>query len=68
VSLSEIKAAVEAGKTVHWASPAYRVIRDSIGQWLIKCSFNGHCWGLTWCDGVTVNGKPDEFWIEEEKR
>ena len=63
MNLDEIKAAVLAGKTVHWATPVYTVICDSIGQWLIKCSFNGHCWGLTWRDGVTVNGKPEEFFV-----
>lgn len=63
MTLDEIKAAVESGKTVHWASTAYRVIKDSIGQWLIICDHNRSCIGLTWMDGVTVNGRPDEFFI-----
>ena len=66
MNLDEIKAAVLAGKTVHWASEAYRVIRDSVGQWLIVCDMNGDCTGLTWRDGVTVNGKPDEFFVAGE--
>lgn len=64
VKLSEIKAAVEAGKTVHWQSPAYSVIKDSLGQWLIRCSINDYCIGLTWRDGVTLNGEPEHFYTE----
>jgi hypothetical protein len=63
MNLDEIKAAVLAGETVHWASEAYRVIRDSVGQWLIVCDMNGDCTGLTWRDGVTVNGKPEQFFV-----
>lgn len=66
MNLDEIKAAVLAGKTVHWASEAYRVIRDSVGQWLIVCDMNGDCTGLTWRDGVTVNGKPEQFFVAGE--
>lgn len=65
MSLEEIKAAVEAGKTVHWASRIYRVVKDSLGQWLILCDMNSYCIGLTWRDGVTMNGKPEEFFIDE---
>lgn len=62
MNLDEIKAAVDAGQTVHWANRSYRVVKDSIGQWLIKCD-NGYCIGLTWRDGVTVNGKPEDFFV-----
>ena len=57
----EIQAAVLAGKTVHWKTPAYQVVCDSVGQWLIVCRSTKGCWGLTWADGVTMNGKPEEF-------
>ena len=63
MNLEEIKAAVEAGKTVHWSNTLYVVIKDSIGQWLIKCTDNDHCVGLTHRDGVTMNGKPEEFFL-----
>lgn len=63
MSLTEIKAAIEAGKTVHWANEGYLVIKDKIGQFLIKFSSNGSCIGLTHRDGVTLNGKPEEFFI-----
>lgn len=49
MTLAEIKAAVNG--------------RDTLGQWLIICDSNESCIGLTWQDGVTVNGKPDEFFI-----
>tara|TARA_R110000824_G_scaffold174477_1_gene352649 strand:- start:274 stop:495 length:222 start_codon:yes stop_codon:yes gene_type:complete len=65
MNLEQIKATVESGKTVHWASKAYRVIKDSIGQWLIRCDINGHCIGLTWKDGVTMNGKQEQFFVGE---
>ena len=64
MNLDEIKSAVEAGRTVHWASRMYVVVKDHIGQWLIRCTSNGNCIGLTWCDGVTLNGRPDEFFCE----
>lgn len=63
MNLDEIKAAVDAGQTVHWANTGYTVLRDSIGQWLIKYTPNGHCIGLTHQDGVTLNGRPEQFFI-----
>ena len=65
MTLEEIKQAIEDGKKVYWASEAYDVIKDSIGQYLISCNINGHCIGLTWRDGVTLNGKEEEFFIGE---
>lgn len=63
MTLDEIKQAVEAGKTVHWATRSYRVVKDSVGQWLIVCDLNNYAIGLTWRDGVTVNGKPEDFFL-----
>jgi len=62
MTLIEIKAAVEAGKKVFWSNRSYEVLKDSVGQWLIRCS-NGSCIGLTHRDGVTMNGEPEEFFI-----
>ena len=62
---SEIKQAVDEGKTVHWSSEAYVVIKDSKGQYLIKCIPNNHCIGLTWADGKTLNGKEEDFYEAE---
>ena len=66
MTLEEIKAAVLAGKTVHWANRGYVVTCDKLGQWFIKCTSNNHHIGLTWTDGVTMNGKPEEFFIQQE--
>ena len=63
MTLDQIKAAVEAGKTVYVGTTAYEVIKDKIGQWLIVCTFSDYCIGLTWRDGVTMNDKPDRFFL-----
>ena len=63
MNLQEIKTSVESGLVVHWASPLYRVIKDNVGQWLIICDSNDHCIGLTWRDGVTMNGEENQFFV-----
>jgi hypothetical protein len=64
MTLSEIKNAVDAGLTVHWSNGLYRVLKDKVGQYLILCDQNDYCIGLTWKDGVTLNGKESDFYIE----
>ena len=66
MNLEEIKAAVEAGHTVHWATESYRVVKDNIGQWLIHCTINDSYIGLTHADGVTLNGREDQFFKESQ--
>lgn len=61
MTLEEIKAAVDAGKTVHWANQGYEVIRGESGEYLIRCRHNGHCTGLAWSGGL--NGKPEDFYV-----
>lgn len=61
MTLQEIKDAIAAGKTVHWSNDIYKVICDRNGEYLIKCIVNNNCIGLTWRDGVTMNGKPKDF-------
>lgn len=63
MNLNEIKTAVDSGQRVKWANPAYDVIRDSCGQYLIVCNLNQSTIGLTWRDGVTLNGRPEQFYI-----
>ena len=68
MKLNEIKAAVLAGKTVHWKNGAYRVIFDPtrgsvVAGFLIECVVNGDCIGLTWTNGVTMNGEEADFFI-----
>jgi len=63
MTLEKIKEAVTSGKTVHWCNDGYSVMRDSAGRWLIVYRFKGHCIGLTWRDGVTLNGEESEFYL-----
>jgi len=70
MKLNEIKEAVLAGKTVHWKNGAYRVIFDPtrgsvIAGFLIECVLNGDCIGLTWTNGVTMNGEEEDFFVAE---
>ena len=62
MTLAEIKAAVDAGKTVHWINEGYEVISDG-WRYLIVWVANNNYMGLTHGDGVTLNGKPEEFFI-----
>ena len=60
MNLTEIKSAIAQGKKVFWSTTAYQIIKDSVGQYLIIYN-RGGCIGLTWQDGVTLNGKESEF-------
>lgn len=64
MSLAEIKAALAAGRRVFWCNPGYEVIKDKVGQYLIKCHMNGSCIGLTHLDGATLNGEESEFFTQ----
>ena len=64
MTLEEIKTAVEDGQKVYHKTRAYEVIKDRIGQWFIKCNLNDYLIGLTWADKVTMNGKPEDFFME----
>ncbi len=66
MTLEQIKNAVLSGNTVHWKTAAYTVIQDSIGQWLVVCPSTRGCWGLTWANGVTLNGEPGEFFVAHD--
>lgn len=66
MNLDEIKNAVAAGKTVHWKNDGYVVYR--VGEyndydWIIVFIYNQYTIGLTWKDGVTMNGEPEDFYI-----
>ena len=61
---AEIMKAVDEGKTVHWATDAYVIVKDKYNQYFIKCLPNDNYIGLTWRDGTTLNGKPEEFYTE----
>lgn len=63
MNLHQIKTAIEEGQKVFWTSYAYQVIKDKRGQYFINCLHNNYCVGLTHMDGVTMNGREDEFFI-----
>lgn len=68
MTLDEIKAALDQGKTVHWSNSRYTVIKD-IHEYLIVCDIGTrkeHAIGLSGRDGVTMNGKPEDFYIGEQ--
>lgn len=65
MTLEEIKAAVDAGKKVHWSNPGYTVVKDKNWKYLIQFH-SGDCIGLTWADGVTLNGDEGDFYIAED--
>ena len=68
MKLQEIKDAVAAGKTVRWANPLYKVMGKDLDNLAIVCSQNAHAIGLTHMDGVTMNGKEEDFYIEDDTR
>ena len=61
MNLQEIKQAIDQGKNVYWSGTGYQVVKDNAGEYLIKCTSNNHCIGLTWQDNVTMNGKESDF-------
>lgn len=65
MNIAEIKAAVDAGKSVHWANEGYRVHRDSLGQYLITFVPNGSTIGLTDRSRRRLNGAEADFFISE---
>jgi hypothetical protein len=65
MNIAEIKAAVDAGKPVHWANDGYRVHRDGLGQYLITFVRNGSSIGLTDRIGQRLNGAEADFFISE---
>ena len=69
MELAEVKTAVLAGKTVHWASSAYVVTHagdDAHRGFCIVCTLNDSAIGLTWRDGVTMNGDAEDFYVAED--
>ena len=64
MTLQEIKNAVLAGETVHWMNSGYVVYEDSAGQWFIVCTTNDSAIGLTYLNGLTLNGKEEQFYIK----
>lgn len=64
MNLQEIKQAIAEGKKVYWSGLSYEVVKDDRDEYLIKSTVNGSYIGLTWMDGVTLNGKEHEFFTK----
>ena len=66
MTLEQIKTAIDNNQTVHWVNNGYTVKRSkqgcNQGSYYIQHT-SGNYIGLTWLDGVTLNGKPEEFYI-----
>lgn len=67
MNLAEIKAAVDQGKQVFWTNSLYQVVQSGTGSYDIVNNLgrdDEFRIGLTWTDGVTMNGKPEEFFCK----
>jgi hypothetical protein len=64
MTLEQIKQAVDAGNVVHWSNEFYTVKKVQDTNYLIV-AVNGHAIGLTWQDGVTLNGNERDFYIKK---
>ena len=65
MTLSQIKTAVDQGEAVYWSNKNYQVIKNKFGDYVIRTASNKHEIGLTWADGVTMNGTENEFFMEK---
>ena len=63
MNTEDIKAAVDAGQTVHWANTGYIVHKDVLGQYLITYRHGGSTIGLTDLSGTRLNGDEAEFFV-----
>lgn len=62
---AEIARAVDEGMRVCWQSPSYEVIKGSLETgYYIRSRVTGHCIKLIQPDGVTLNGKSSDFYID----
>ena len=66
MTLNQIKEAVDSGKRVCWSNRSYEIVHDSVDQWLICYVATDYCIGLTHSDGVTMNGREDQFFIDDD--
>ena len=62
MSLSDIETAIYNGYTVYWKNRGYEVVKDKLDQYLIKCTANTYCVGLTRSDGTLIED-PKHFFL-----
>jgi hypothetical protein len=66
VNLEAIKAAVLGGATVKWGGSDYEVRYDPESEsFFIYSLATMHSISLAWADGITLNGRPSEFFISD---
>jgi hypothetical protein len=63
MDLNEIKQSVNQGLMVYWGDTGYQVIVDSLGQYFIKCQFNGRVSELI--DSQFSEYKQTDFFIKD---
>ena len=66
LTLEQIKQAITDGKQVRWSNDGYVVYQANHGGYLMTFTPNDYTTGLTWLDGVTMNGNECDFYIVEE--
>ena len=65
MTLNEIKEAVNNGVNVYWKNKGYRVIKSGFNQYKYLIVYlDKDAIGLTWSDGITLNGKEEDFFID----
>ena len=66
MTLEQIKAAVDAGLKVCWVNGIYAVRHNALSGYSIVYDEGGakeNSIGLTWQDGQTLNGTPEQFYV-----
>jgi hypothetical protein len=66
MTIEQIKGAIDLGLSVKWANDGYDVIKDSLGQYLIRYRTNGFCFGLTNLAGDKLNGDGSAFYVARD--
>lgn len=61
MKLEEIKKIVDSGKDVYCYSLAYKVIKDTLGRYFIKCTLNGFLQPLEDENGKLIEDEKDFF-------
>ena len=59
MKIDEIKKLVDSGKNVYCYSFAYKVIKDKIGKYFIKCTLNGFLQPLEDKNGDLIEDEKD---------
>lgn len=66
MTLAQIEEALNEGCRVYWYNKDYEVVKNTEGQLKIKCLRSGSCINLVLNDGVTLDGDPEDFFIDEK--